>query len=166
MHVFSSSRRQFFRRPRQKGPDTIRPPGALHENLFLELCTRCGDCIPSCPTRIIVHGDGGYPALDFSAGECSFCQRCSQSCTAGALAQGPIRLPWLLASIGPACLAAAGVECRICGESCPAQAIRFRPHPGGVAQPHFDAGQCTGCGACVAPCPTQAISMEAHHAHC
>src|SRR5690606_26841944 len=141
-------------------------PGALPSPFFLDHCTRCADCISVCPTHIIVSGDGGYPTLDFTLGECTFCQQCVQSCPSGALTPNFTPAQQLLASIGPGCLTQTGVECRICGEACPTQAIRFRPRSGGVAQPSFNAGQCTGCGACVAPCPTLAISMEAHYAHC
>jgi ferredoxin-type protein NapF len=43
---------------------------------------------------------------------------------------------------------------------CDAGAIRFKPTLGGVTSPALDLSLCTGCGACVAPCPTQAISMK------
>ncbi|HEX5802081.1 MAG TPA: 4Fe-4S dicluster domain-containing protein, partial [Azospira sp.] len=69
--------------------------------------------------------------------------------------------PWQLkAVIGDACLARRGVECRVCGEACGEAAIRFRPSRGGIAQPLFDAGRCTGCGGCLAPCPIGAIAMR------
>src|SRR2546422_4692802 len=29
--------------------DWLRPPGAVDETLFLDRCTRCGDCLPACP---------------------------------------------------------------------------------------------------------------------
>src|SRR2546427_13113774 len=28
--------------------DWLRPPGAVGEELFLDRCTRCGDCLPGC----------------------------------------------------------------------------------------------------------------------
>ncbi len=65
-----------------------------------------------------------------------------------------------LARVGPACLAARRVECRVCGEACEASAIRFAPRAGGVALPIVDTGRCTGCGDCVARCPTQAIVLR------
>ena len=38
-----------------------------------------------------------------------------------------------------------------------ARAIRFPLVAGGVPRPEIDTGACTGCGACVAPCPVNAI---------
>ena len=166
MPAFSVSRRRLFIHNSRLSSTAIRPPGAHQEAQFLDLCTRCGDCIRSCPTQIIVNADGGYPGLDFTVGQCTSCFRCVHSCTANALLPSLVDTRPLQAVIGPACLANTGVECRICGEACEAQAIRFRPTAGGVTHPYFDAGQCSGCGACIAPCPTQAIFMEAHHAHC
>ena len=115
----------------------------------------------ACPTRIVVRGSGGFPQLDFSAGECTLCRACLQACKPGALheAEAIRPLPWQ-ARIGEACLAERQVECRICGEACPSGAIRFRPRLGGIAQPGLDEAACNGCGACLAPCPTRAISLE------
>ena len=166
MPAFSVSRRRLFLHSSRLSSTATRPPGAQQEAQFLDLCTRCGDCIRACPTQIIVSADGGYPSLNFTAGQCTFCLRCVHSCTANALQPSLVGAWQLQAMIGPTCLTSNGVECRICGEACEAQAIRFPPTAGGVAHPYFDAGQCSGCGACIAPCPTQAISMEAHHAHC
>lgn len=65
----------------------------------------------------------------------------------------------LLARIGDACVEPKGVTCRRCGDECDAGAITFRLVGRGRAQVMLDAGQCTGCGACVSICPTQAISL-------
>lgn len=141
----------------------MRPPWAREEHDFISSCTRCDICIDACPTAILVRADGGFPAVDFSLGECTFCGECVTRCAPRALlrrAEG--EAPWALkASIGQACLAEAGVECRVCGESCPTGAIRFRPRIGGVALPQLDADTCTGCGACFASCPTRAIVVRA-----
>ncbi len=64
-----------------------------------------------------------------------------------------------LARIGPECLAFRNVSCRNCGDACEEQAIRFRPVVMAAAQPEVDPDKCTGCGACVAPCPVQAIRI-------
>ena len=154
------SRRGFFRgkpRPRTE----TRPPWALPENAFVDICTRCGDCITRCPTGILISGDGGYPTLDFQRGECTFCADCVQVCRPQALRKQADTAPWSLrARVGEACLPNHGIECRSCGDFCDARAIRFRPRLGGCPLPDLDSECCTGCGACVAPCPASAITIR------
>ena len=155
------SRRSFFRgRPRPRAE--LRPPWALPENAFIDHCTRCNDCLKACPTQIIVSGDGGYPTVDFSLGECTFCGDCVNSCQAKALVRlEPEQAAWThKATIGEDCLPRQGVECRVCGDFCDARAIRFPPRQGGSPLPEIDAARCTGCGACVAPCPVTAIAVR------
>jgi len=68
--------------------------------------------------------------------------------------------PWLLtARIGESCLAFGGDVCRVCADICVPAAIRFSPRLGGAAVPEVDNQKCSGCGACVAPCPAQAITL-------
>jgi len=137
-----------------------RPPWALAEIAFVEHCTRCGDCARACPTAIIRQGDGGYPVLDFARGECTFCGDCADACSPRAIARKLDAAPWQLrASIVDTCLAQRQIECRICGEQCAEQAIGFPPQAGGIARPVLDASRCTGCGACIAPCPVAAIRI-------
>ena len=154
------SRRGFFRgRPRPRGE--MRPPWALLEADFIDRCTRCNDCLKVCPTHILVVGDGGYPTVDFSVGECTFCGDCVSACQPKALRRDPEQVPWASkASIGEDCLPRQGVECRVCGDFCDARAIRFPPRLGGSPLPEIDPEKCTGCGACVAPCPVTAISVR------
>lgn len=64
------------------------------------------------------------------------------------------------AEIGTACIAFKQVVCRSCGDACEARAIRFKLRAGGVAVPVLDAESCTGCGACIAPCPVAAIAFH------
>lgn len=155
-----TTRRDFLRGRRASAPPALRPPWALAEEEFLARCSRCGDCQRACPAGILVGGAGGFPTVDFSHAECSFCGDCLTACTPGALRRAPGQPAWdHRARIGADCLAQRGVECRICGEACGVSAIRFRPRVGGVALPQLDDAACTGCGACLAPCPTQAIAM-------
>ncbi|MBI2307166.1 MAG: ferredoxin-type protein NapF [Rhodocyclales bacterium] len=156
-----SSRRNFLRGRVATHRAEPHPPWALAEREFIAACTRCGDCARACPTRIIRQGDGGYPTVDFANGECTFCGECVAHCPTGALLRQGNQPPWQLrAEIGERCIARQQVECRICGEMCEFAAIRFVPQPGGIATPLLDGERCTGCGACVAPCPTTAITVR------
>lgn len=155
-----ATRRDFLRGRRTSTPLPQRPPWAGAEADFTARCSRCGDCLSACPTGILRKGEGGFPVVDFSRGECTFCGDCVNACMPGALRRLDGQAPWSLsARIGEACLAQRGVECRICGEACAVAAIRFRPRAGGVALPQLSHEACTGCGACLAPCPSQAITL-------
>lgn len=155
------ARRGFLRGRPGALPEDTRPPWALVPGRFEGSCTRCGACVGACPTKVIRHGDGGFPRIDFSVGECSFCAECVKACEPGALKRVDGVPPWLLrVAIADVCLARNSVECRVCGDACDAAAIRFRPRAGGAPVPEIRPESCTGCGACVAPCPVGAITME------
>lgn len=152
--------RRGFLRGRSRPKAQIRPPWALPASDFADRCTRCNDCLRACPQGILVAGDGGYPTVDFSRGECTFCGDCVTACQTLALQQKTGMAAWQIrATIGEGCVARKSVECRICGEQCGESAIRFVPQAGGIAQPQLDASRCTGCGACVGPCPVAAITV-------
>lgn len=135
------------------------PPGAAS----LSACNGCGDCVRACPQQILLIKDGRV-AVDFSRGECTFCNACADACaepvfTAATMAHH--------AAIGNACLAYHGTTCMRCRDACPEDAIRFTPRIGGPFLPQLSSAACTGCGACIAPCPADAIAMrpnEAAHA--
>jgi ferredoxin-type protein NapF len=132
----------------------------LPEARFTDACTRCGDCERACPQRILVRGDGGFPEVDFRRGECTFCGRCVEACVAEAFVSRA-QPPWLaFAGVAADCLARRGVVCQTCGDACEARALRFQHKSGHrVPVPVIDAAVCTGCGACVASCPVNAIGM-------
>lgn len=164
MHL---SRRNFLGIRRPSRGTAIRPPWAIADALFEERCTRCDDCVAACPTGLLVRGDGGLPEADFTPGRapqgCTFCGDCRTACREQALLAVDGQPPWrLTVSFAPSCLAEQGVVCRTCGESCEVGAIRFLPRPGGVFPPRLEADACTGCGACLADCPTQAMSLRPH----
>lgn len=142
-----------------QGMNRIRLPWAVESSLFTQGCTRCGDCITACETQILIRGDGGYPEIRFAQGECTFCQACVQIC------QQPIfrpfdETPWEhKVSITERCLAYGQVECRSCEDVCETRAIRFQRQLGKVAQPLLNLADCSGCGACIAVCPRDAINI-------
>lgn len=151
------SRRRFFgyRTLRQTPP---RPPWSAPEALFVDLCSRCDECVKACPTGLLGRGDGGFPVADFSTAACTFCADCAAVCKPQAIRIMPAQAPWSFAiRIGSDCLPRQGVDCRVCGEACDVGAIRFRLRAGGAALPEVDTDACTGCGACLAPCPVSAI---------
>ncbi|MEH6453029.1 MAG: ferredoxin-type protein NapF, partial [Psychromonas sp.] len=110
------------------------------------------------PEKIIIKGDGGFPNIDFSNGECTFCKKCVDACNEDIFDLSS-SAPWQKkAQINESCLANNNVYCRSCSESCEAQALTFQL--GLSSTPQIDINLCTGCGACVAPCPTQAILIR------
>ncbi|CNH03597.1 ferredoxin-type protein NapF [Yersinia pekkanenii] len=136
-----------------------RPPWSVREADFIAGCTRCQACVAACETGVLVVGSGGFPEIDFQRAECTFCQACVKACDVDifistALAAWPLNV-----SISDRCLPFHSIECRSCQDSCETRAIRFRPRLNGIAQPELDLPACTGCGACVANCPIQAVTL-------
>lgn len=124
-------------------------------------CRSCGQpCVDACPENIIrthpaTHSCGGLAYLDFQSGACTFCRACVDVCpeAVGGIA-GDRPLPPV--SVDDArCLAAQGVVCVICVARCPERALSGRP--GGRISVAADT--CTGCGDCVAACPTAALEI-------
>lgn len=141
----------------------IRPPWAHSSEEFIERCVRCDDCIQACPENIIVKGDAGFPEINFSKGECTFCGECVTSCKEGAFfsEQRTKSNAWTLQiEISPSCLSINKVTCRSCGDECEAGAIRFQLEVGGIARPIVQADKCTACGACMYICPNQSIDIK------
>lgn len=160
------SRRTFLRGGQGTVVPAQRPPWAKDEESFINSCTACGDCISACPEGVLIAGDKKYPKIDYHAGECTFCADCVDVCEAGAFivknrVEAANQKPWgLVAAIADTCMAFQGVACQSCGDNCETRAIRFAYSTAGIAVPVLTLDDCTGCGACVAPCPVNAIKVS------
>ncbi|MFH0788658.1 MAG: 4Fe-4S binding protein [Pseudomonadota bacterium] len=160
-------------------PTVIRPPGALKEDLFLDRCVRCGECMKVClnnalqPCWLEAGMEGIFsPRLIPRLGYCEFnCTLCGQVCPSGAIQK--LSLPEKQKTvIGLAyfdknrCLPyAKGIPCIVCEEHCPTpeKAIKFRDisvlNPEGklvtIKQPYVIDQLCIGCGICENKCPLE-----------
>ncbi|AEB12541.1 ferredoxin-type protein NapF [Marinithermus hydrothermalis] len=147
----------FLRAPKRPGAGVIRPPYAPPGTDF-SACAHCdAPCVPACPQGILERDADGAPVVRFRGEGCTFCTACADACPHGVLSpDGPARIP-ARAHIDPGrCTAWQRVLCFVCLEACPEEAIRFK----GMLEPTVLAERCTGCGRCLAPCPTGAIRVE------
>ncbi|MGM0784399.1 MAG: ferredoxin-type protein NapF [Pseudomonadota bacterium] len=151
----SRSRRQLFRSLAGQGP-VRRPPWSGDD--FLDRCTRCAACLEVCPEGVLFNGDGGYPEIRFAEDGCTLCGECVAVCDAGVFDISRTAFPWH-AAIQSHCLASADIHCQTCQDACEWRAIRFVPTLGRPPQPEVDSDACTGCGACLALCPNDAIRL-------
>ncbi len=161
--AFNSQKRQLLR-GRLSRSNAIRPPWSIDEADFVDRCSRCRRCVEHCPEQILQIGSGGFPEVNFSLGECTFCADCVSACDEP-LFTSTQHKPWNhKATISDRCLVTQSVVCRSCAEQCEPEAIRFKLQPGGLAMPAVDLSRCNGCGACVPVCPTQAVTVTVTHA--
>lgn len=157
------ARRNFFRGKIKSTPAAIRLPWVINEKHFIDGCTQCGDCITSCEENIIVKGDGGFPEIDFSKGECTFCQKCIDVCNQPLFVdeREDSQTAWQLdIKIKSNCLAMNQVVCQSCQDSCETEAISFKYIHSKIPQPQIELDKCNGCGACVSICPQTAIELS------
>ena len=156
MSSFDPSRRSFLTSLTQKPAAGLSPPWTVASEI-VDKCSRCGDCITACAEGILVKGSGGFPELDFTRGACTFCGDCAESCDENLFDRSRPFGP--RAHIASSCLAQINVDCQACADACGERAIRFQAVLRRPPQPVLTLAACTGCGACVAPCPVNAISL-------
>ena len=121
--------------PASTGPDDVddpeyflRPPGARDEQDFLNVCSRCGNCVHACPVQAIqldysFHRAGGAPFIDPNASACTMCDElaCMTQCPSSAL----MLVPREDIDLGTAvwnesiCLRHSGEQCTMCVDHCP-----------------------------------------------
>jgi len=146
----------------EKTPLLVRPPYGKDESTFQSKCPSCESkaCVASCDEKIIVILDDGTPTLDFSKNGCTFCDECANVCEADVLSlensETTEKLNAMFRINIEGCVAHHGVICNSCKEPCIDDAILFN----GMFNPIIDEDRCTGCGFCMARCPTQAISFR------
>ena len=131
----------------------IRPPYASVAATFDE-CRSCeGMCSSACEENIIRRDEKGIPYLDFKIGGCSDCSKCLEACVPDVL-NDPERFISAKVRINTTlCMAHNGTICSACKDPCLENAIMFK----GLFEPIVIPDLCTGCGYCVAPCPTEAM---------
>lgn len=157
------TRSQFLRGNWTDNSTESHPPWALPAAAFAKSCNGCGDCVVACAENILKMSSRNLAIVDFSNGRCTFCGSCVSTCKTGALQAGETgdTRPWRIhAEISGHCLAEQGISCVLCCERCEQDAIRSWPALRGRSRMETDKDSCTGCGACIAPCPVNAISMQ------
>ena len=150
---------------RRRTIPVMRPPGAVQENQFLRLCTRCNQCLDACPHDAIIPAPArlreaaGTPMIDPDQQPCWMCRDtpCISACQVNALTS---LLPPLMATAKVTqhlCLAHHGTTCTVCSERCPVpDAIEVND-----GKPTVNESLCSGCGVCryVCPAPENAILL-------
>jgi len=145
----------------------LRPPGAISESDFKDVCTRCTDCQDACPFTAIRRlgpefgEDAGTPAVIPHESPCYLCAEmpCIVACEPRALAptamdavaMGIAVLDW------SSCYLWQAQPCDYCVTRCPlpSKAIGWSAD----RRPEIDEEKCTGCGVCAYLCPRDAIAI-------
>ena len=167
-----------FRDPQQQST-LLRPPGVRSEELFLEKCVRCGECMKVClrsalyPAFAQAGIEGFYtPLLVPRLGYCEYnCTLCGQVCPTGAIPDLEVAAK-RREVIGKAvfdknhCLPfAKRIDCIVCEEHCPipqkairSEMVELKGFDGRlvqVKQPFVVEELCNGCGICENVCPLE-----------
>jgi polyferredoxin/ferredoxin len=150
----------------------IRPPGAVPESDFLNVCIRCSKCMKVCPTNglqpcLFEAGINGLwtPRLVPRIGGCEKnCNMCGKVCPTSAIRKLSLEEKTYV-RMGTAvidrstCIAwEQDKVCLICDEACPYNAInslRETVRETTLLRPFVDERICTGCGLCESVCPIE-----------
>ena len=142
-----------------KQSNFLRPPGAVEETTFLELCTRCDDCVKACTHNSIKKTSEKNieetPVIIPKETPCHLCEdmSCIKSCKTGALL--PVERENVKMGVAKIkksrCFAWDGQPCQFCFMKCPFpdEAIYFDDF-----RPVVREEKCTGCGLCEQVCLT------------
>ncbi len=141
----------------------LRPPGAIREAEFLEVCYRCGNCAEVCPAdaiKLYACDDDQLnrtPVIDPDIAACVICDdlACMNGCPSGALVlvDSPHSIRMGLAVMTHSvCVRSHGEDCTKCIELCPLGESAIRLDASGKVEV-LDPG-CVGCGVCQFHCPT------------
>ena len=171
--VYRGVARELHNRMGGNTSNWIRPPYALDEGEFLQVCTRCDKCVDACPHDVIFTlpprtgtRAQGTPALDLLNKGCRLCADwpCVAACEPGALKfpateeaeEHPLPRLAHVHINSSTCLPYSGPECGACAASCPV--------PGTLVwhgtRPEIEPGQCTGCGLCREACIVEPKAVE------
>lgn len=146
----------------------LRPPGAIEEDRFTGLCSRCGNCVRACPSRILRPDTGRAglagllaPVVLYRGDYCrEDCRACTAVCASGAIRKMDLeeKRRYVIGEAlvdGSLCLVTLGVkDCDACARACPFRAVEMRwDEELYVGYPLVDPEKCNGCGACEVVCP-------------
>jgi polyferredoxin len=153
----------------EKQPAPLRPPGALPEAEFQNVCIACQECIRICPTHglqasFLQSGLSriGMPTLVPRLGGCSLGVSCNHLCEQVCPVKAILPVDPQAFKLGTAqvdhrlCLAwDQGVKCLVCVEACQYEAAT--PYQGRVV---VDPDKCVGCGFCESGCPVPGSAIH------
>jgi len=135
--------------------DWLRPPGAVDGTLFLERCTKCGDCTKACPPgAIVAHAHDGTPVIFADQSPCLLCDDlpCIAACATEALlpVDGVTDVRMGIAAISHR-LCTAEQGCHACVSKCPTNALAMDFESLRLV---ISPEACVGCGMCESVCKT------------
>jgi polyferredoxin len=146
---------------------SVRPPGSVSLEKFLDHCTACQLCVSVCPTHVLrpsslQDGVAGLlkPHLDFAASYCDYvCKRCGDACPSGALSALSLvekqhtRIGLARFDASRCIVETKRTSCTLCIDRCPVKAIETVALNDNLRLPQVKALQCIGCGRCEHECP-------------